>query len=187
MKKTLFYLALLFIIPQSFASSVQIEPLYGVERSQRFYPEPARFVTKTFVGIRALYGVDLLSAEFELAQSQNTETFPTQDLTVKYTEQRAMLGVRSYLINSNVIGWFARLGARAKQTQRDITETGVDRTEKDALQFDPYAGTGLTIRLADVFSLNAGATLVYNRNNDPSNQYDTQYTFSFTFRAGNTR
>jgi hypothetical protein len=183
--KELFYafIILCYIITDGFASEVKIEPMYGVERTQREYPQPARYVTKTYVGLRALWGVPLISAELEIANSTNTEDFPTDNLKVTYKDQRAMLGIRSYLINSKVVGWYGRLGARAKKQTREITEAGVSRTETDDPDFDPYAGTGLTIRMGKLFALNAGATLVHNKNADPSEQYDTQYTFSFTIKA----
>ena len=39
------------------AAGFTLEPTYGVERSQREYPEPKSYRTKTFLGLRAIYGV----------------------------------------------------------------------------------------------------------------------------------
>ena len=40
-----------------YAAELKIEPIYGVERTQRYFPEPTRYKTQTFFGVRALYGV----------------------------------------------------------------------------------------------------------------------------------
>lgn len=177
----------LFNISQSEAAALKLEPVYGIERSQRQYPEPPKYVTKTFLGMRAVYGVPLISAEFEVGQSITKDDFPEDDMSVTYTTQRAMLGIRSYPIKSKYIGIFFRAGGRAQKETRDITEAGVETKEEGAINFDPYGGTGITLALANNFALNAGATLVYNRDAAASEQYDTQYSFSFTIKAGGGR
>lgn len=169
------------------AGALRIEPVYGIERTQRQFPEPPKYVTKTFLGMRAIYGVPLISAEFEVGQSIQKDDFPAENLEVTYTTQRALLGIRSYPIRSKMLGIFFRAGARAQKETRDIVENGVESQEEGAINFDPYAGTGLTIVLGNNFALNAGATLVYNRDADASEQYDTQYSFSFTIKAGSGR
>lgn len=177
-----------FILLFSFntqAAGLGIEPIYGIERSQRMYPEPPTYKTKTFVGLRATYGVSLLSGELEVSQSNSQDEFPDTDEKVKYSTQRAMLGIRSYPIRSKYVGLFFRAGARAQKETREIDKAGVVTKEEDPINFDPYAGTGLTLAFANNFALSAGATLMYNRNAQASEQYDTQYTFSFTIRAGN--
>lgn len=181
---TLFYL---FHTSQAQSAALKIEPVYGVERTQRQFPKPPKYVTKTFLGMRAVYGVPLISMEFEVGQSIQKDDFPDDDMSVTYTTQRAMLGIRSYPIRSQYIGIFFRAGGRAQKEVRDITEAGVETKEESPVNFDPYAGTGLTLAFANNFALNAGATLVYNRDADASEQYDTQYSFSFTIKAGSGR
>ena len=166
------------------AAELKIEPVYGVERTQRHFPEPTRYKTETFMGIRGLYGVPIFSLELELNQSLGKEDFPDDNLEITYKSQKALLGFRSYPIKSSMLGIFFRFGARASKKTRDITENGVSRTEEDPLNFDPYAGTGLTFILGSNFALNAGATLVYNKNAETSEKYDTRYSFSFTIKAG---
>lgn len=167
------------------ASELKIEPVYGVERTQRLQPEPARYKTETFIGARALYGTPAFSLEFEVNTSRDTEEFPDDDLEITYLSQKALIGFRSYPIRGKYFGMFFRAGARGVQNTREITEAGVDRKEEDPIRFDPYAGTGLTLAFANNFALNAGATLVYNRNaEDEDEMFDTRYTFSFTIRAG---
>jgi hypothetical protein len=189
MKKQI--LLLLFIITltikHSLAAGLSIQPVYGIERTQRQFPEPPKYVTKTFIGIAAIYGIPAISAELELGQSITKDDFPADNMEVTYTTQRAMLGIRSYPIHSKMLGIFFRAGGRAQKEIRDITENGVSTKEEGAVNFDPYAGTGLTFVLGDNFALNAGATLVYNRDAAASEQYDTQYTFSFTIKAGSGR
>lgn len=177
----------LFVGQQVQAAGLQVAPVYGIERTQRQYPEPPKYVTKTFVGIRAIYGVPLISAEFEVGQSISKDDFPADNMSVTYTTQRAMLGIRSYPIHNGILGIFFRAGARAQKETREIEQNGVTTKEDAPINLDPYAGTGITIAVANNFALNAGATLVYNRDADASEQYDTQYTFSFTIKAGSTR
>ena len=173
-------------ISSTYSAELKIEPVYGVERTQREFPKPARYKTSTFVGARALYGVPAFSAELELNQSIAKEEFADDNLEVTYTDQKALLGFRTYPISGKYVGLYLRFGARAHQAKRDIKENGEESTETDPLRFDPYAGTGLTLAFANNFALNAGATLIYNRNaTDESEKYDTRYTFSFTIKAGN--
>lgn len=167
------------------AQGLSFEPLYGVERTQRMYPKPPSYTTKTFLGARGIYGTALLSGELEVSQSNSEDEFPDTAEKVKYQTQRAMLGIRSYPIKSQYVGLFFRAGGRAQIEKREITKAGVTTKEEDPISLDPYAGTGLTIGIANNFALSAGATLMYNRNAPASEQYDTQYTFSFTIKAGN--
>ena len=177
---------LLFLSLQTtFSAELAIEPVYGIERTQREYPRPAKYKTSTFIGARALYGEPLFSVEFELNQSITKDEFPADNLEVTYNVQKALLGFRTYPVHSQYVGWFFRFGVRAQQKQRKIVEDSIERTEKDPVNIDPYAGTGLTLAAGKMFALNAGATLIYNKNaTDENEKFDTRYTFSFTIRAG---
>lgn len=183
------YLTLLILLNSSnlvHGADLKIEPVYGFERTQRLYPEPARYRTTTFLGLRALYGDPKFSLEAELNQSTSSEEFPEDDLKVEYIDRKALLGFRTYPLTSKIFGWFLRFGARAQKNTRNIEEASESRTEEDPLTFDPYAGTGLTLVLGNNFSLNGDATLIYNRNAESeSEKYDTRYSLSFTIRAGN--
>ena len=95
-----FLLSILSTSINAAESALSIEPLYGIERTQRHYPKPAKFTTRTFLGIRATYGTSLLSGELELSQSNSNEEFPDDNEKVEYKIQRAMVGVRSYPIKS---------------------------------------------------------------------------------------
>jgi hypothetical protein len=167
-------------------AGLTIEPVYGVERTQREFPKPAKYRTTKFLGARALYGVPEFSAELEVNQANSREEFPDSNLKVEYQTQKVLFGFRTYPIKSEHLGMFLRFGARGTQEKREIEENGVSRTEESPIRFDPYAGTGITIVGGRMFALNAGATLVYNRNavNDDE-KFDTRYTFSFSIKAGN--
>jgi hypothetical protein len=166
---------------------LKIEPVYGFERTQRELPPPAKYVTRTYLGMRAVYGTALISGEFEVGQSLYKDDSPSDNMTVDTTMQRAMLGIRTYPIRSNIVGIFFRAGGRAQKETREVTENGVSTKTESPINLDPYAGTGITIALANAFALNAGATLIYNRNAAASEQYDTQYSFSFTIKTGTVR
>lgn len=187
MKNLIVILSFLVFIPlaSSAENSLSIEPLYGIERSQRLYPKPARFTTRTFLGIRGVYGTSLLAGELELSQSNSNETFPNDNEKVDYSIQRAMIGVRSYPLTSQYFGAFFRAGVRAQKSIRKVESPTGTEEQEDPLTIDPYAGTGVTVAFGRMFALSAGATLIYNRNAPSSEQYDTQYSFSFTIRAGN--
>ena len=63
--RSFLFLALLLTSTGLWAQTVRFEPLYGVEHTQNRYPEPARYSTRTFFGLRVLAGVPLISLELE--------------------------------------------------------------------------------------------------------------------------
>jgi hypothetical protein len=81
---------------------------------------------------------------------------------------------------------YIRGGVRAKKEERTIKSSGPTTTKDSGVNIDPYAGAGVTMAFSNFFALNAGATLVYNKD-APSGEdkFDKQLTFSFTIRAGN--
>ncbi|MBC75616.1 MAG: hypothetical protein CME64_06335 [Halobacteriovoraceae bacterium] len=186
MKKLIFILLCSYSLT-SIAAELKIQPVYSIETTRREYPEPANQITKTYVGVSALYGEPIFSGEFEIAQSTYTDTFPSSDSEVTSLTRRAMLGIRSYPITSKYLGGFLRAGVRAKQETLDIKESGETREEVLPVYIDPYAGAGLTLALGSIAAVNASATMVYNRSADvdESERYDVQYTLSATFKIGN--
>lgn len=182
MKLIIIFLALSL---NTFAAELKIEPVYGVERTQRFYPEPARYKTQTFLGVRAVYGSPDFAFEFELNQSNDSEDFPDSNSSAKYQNQKALLGFRTYPLKSKYLGAYLRFGIQANKQTETITTDGTTTTEEYPINIDPYAGVGLTLAFGNNFALNAGATLVYNKNAEEAEKYDTRYTFSFTIKAGN--
>jgi hypothetical protein len=167
----------LFSFSQS-KSQLRFEPIYGIETSFVRYPEPSKYVTRGSLGVRALYGVPLLSGELELSQSKSQENY--SDQKVEDTSDRASLGLRSHVSLSSFLSAFARAGGRASQGKTIIT-TNSDKNEvENPLRIDPYAGAGLQVRVASNFGLNAGVTIIRNQ----ENKFDTQYTFGVNARLG---
>lgn len=168
-----------------FASELKVEPLYSIERTLRAYPAPSKMVTNYYLGLKAIYGVPLISAEFEVAQSTRVENFQEDGKKVDYTNQRLMLGARSYPYKTEYIGVYLRAGARAKKEIRETSENGDNTLSDSGIDLDPYAGVGLTVQFGEIFSMNAGSTLAYNKNATGSDsQYDIINTLSFSMKAG---
>lgn len=183
--KNLIILSLSFLSLSLLAQELKIEPLYSFEKSYRIEPAPAKYITRTYIGIRATYGVPLLSGELEVAQSTGTDDFPASNSKIDYTNQRAMLGIKSYPFKTQYIGAFFRSGLRAKKEDREVTTAGNTTSTEGEIIIDPYAGAGVTIGISSIFALNAGATLVYNRNAPEGKKFDQQLNFSFTIKASN--
>ena len=184
-----FVLTILIFITSSLAysqskSAFVFEPIYGVERTQVEYPKPSRYVTRSLFGARALYGVRLLSAELEYTRSDDTRTYTEDDYKVHDTVERLMLGTRSTFAISSFLGWWLRFGVRASKNKAEITDQGVESTENPPIEYDPYAGTGLTLAVGPMFALNAGATMIFTDGFPSTKKYDVQYTFGFTVKVG---
>lgn len=165
--------------------SVRFEPLYGVEHTQNRYPEPARFTTRTFFGARVLAGVPLLSAELEATQANDRRDYPSDNQKVEDQVQRAMLGVRSTYALGSFLGFYLRAGARGTKQKTTITDTTNDTkvVKEPPIGWDPYAGTGLQLAVANNLALSAGATWIFPDEGKP----DVQYTFGFTVKFGQVR
>jgi hypothetical protein len=167
------------------AASIRLEPLFGVEHSQNQYPEPARYSTRSFFGLRALAGYTLLSAELEATQSNDRRDYPSENLKVEDQIRRAMVGLRSTYALSHFLGFYLRAGARGTEEKNTITNTNTSAVEvkNPGIKWDPYAGTGLQIAFAQNFALNGGATWIFTGASKP----DVQYSFGFTVKFGQVR
>ncbi|MCT4642180.1 MAG: porin family protein [Bacteriovoracaceae bacterium] len=185
MKNLIIITILTFFITNAHSAELKVEPLYSFEKTYRIEPAPAKFVTRTYIGARGTYGVPLLSAELEVARSEDSDTFPAQVKKVDYETYRAMLGLKSYPFTFSYGGVYFRAGARAKKESVTTTISGVETKNEGEIVLDPYAGAGITIAFSNMFALNAGVTLVYNRDAPSNEQFDRQTTFSFTIKASN--
>lgn len=174
---------LLLIIPTVQAAELKFEPIYGFERSLQAEPKPARYRTEVFLGVRATYGNKTLAGELEVNQSNSENEF--NETKVKTDTQNLLLGLRLIPISHQYYNIYMRGGMRARQQKVEITQNGNSQTTTNPTQLDPYAGAGLGINLGGLLSLNASATLVYNRNAEASEQYDTQYSLGASFAFGN--
>lgn len=188
MHKILFLLSFLLLASSVFAqsgASIRFEPLYGVEHTQNQYPEPARYSTRSFFGLRALAGYTLLSAELEATQSNDRRDYPSENLKVEDQIRRAMVGLRSTYALSHFLGFYLRAGAGGTEEKNTITNTNTSVVEvkNPGIKWDPYAGTGLQIAFAQNFALNGGATWIFTGASKP----DVQYSFGFTVKFGQVR
>lgn len=187
MKSKLHFLLILFLFPlNSFAQNfgrissdnLTVEPIVGYERVQKIEPTP-RTESRFYYGVRASYGVPLLSAEAELTRAQESDSFPEQDLKLEETSTTLMLGLRSNFNHEGIIGLYLRAGGHARKSEVEKTQDGVKTIDEPAVRLSPYAGTGLNIRLARYFSLNAGLTVIFTGEPKGSDkEYRTSLGFS---------
>ena len=183
MKKILLIPLIYVLFSQAQAAQMKIEPVYGFERTLQVEPKPSRYRTDIILGIRGTYGTDFVAGELEINQS-NSEN-EVDNYKVKNQSQNLLVGLRLVPLASKFYSLYMRGGMRARQTTTEITQNGETNKTSSGTQLDPYAGTGVTMNLASVFSLNASATLIYNRNAETSEQYDTQYALGFSIGFGN--
>jgi hypothetical protein len=172
-------IVLFTLCTSAIAAELKIEPVYGFERTYREQPAPARYKTEIFTGIRGTYGFEFLAGELELNQAIS------DDNDVKYTTQNLLIGARLTPGQSDIYNIYFRSGMRAKKESREYKVNGENRTTSDGIQWDPYAGAGLTLNLINIFALNTSATLVFNRDAEGAERYDTRYTFGFSIKFGN--
>lgn len=174
------------LLAQNFSSGTQsgnlrIVPIVGYERVQKVTPTP-RTKDRFYYGLRAVYGVPLLSAELQATQAKDTEILNDGDLTIKETANTGMLGIRSSFSHQSMLSTFLRAGGHARQSEIEQTENGVTTTTKPAVYLSPYAGTGLTLRLGQIFSLNAGITVIFTgRPKGDDYDYQTDLGFNINF------
>lgn len=181
MKILILFLILLPCLANS--QELKIQPVYGFERTYNVEPKPARYRTEVFLGVRALYGTRLIAAEAEVNQANSSDSF--NDVDYKYSTQTMMLGLRLIPWAAEHYSLYMRGGARFRKRVTERTQNGETSSTTEGPNFDPYAGGGITINVGGLINVNASATLVYNRNAEAGEQYDTRYTLSGGFRFGN--
>ena len=185
MKKliTIAIISLFTLTLTTYGAELKIEPVYGVERTYHATPEPGRYKSEIFAGVRGVYGTPSIAAEAELNQSNSS--FTVGGVETDTTTQKFLLGMRLIPLRGKWFSLYFRTGVRAQKQTRETTESGVTTTDDDdEISYDPYAGTGFSINLVGLLSLNASATLVHNKYAEESEKYDTRYTFSASFKFG---
>ena len=161
--------------------SLTINPVIGYERVQKIFPTP-HSTSRLIYGLRAQYGVSLLSLEAEATQGRSDETFPVEGITVKDTTTNLKLGLRSnFNVLANTLSMYLRAGGSANKTKEEITENGVTRVNKPSLKISPYAGTGFNFRLLSSIYVNGGITVIFT-GEPKGSDYDYQTTLGFTVR-----
>lgn len=153
-------------------------PIVGYERVQKISPTP-HTKSRLVYGLKALYGIPILSAEAELTQGKDTESFPEQDLTIDESVINAKLGIRSHIIRSKFITTYLRAGGHARKSEIERTEAGVTTTSEPAIRISPYAGAGLSINIFNKVRANLGLTAIFTGHPRGSDrEYQTTLGFS---------
>ncbi|MCK5884484.1 MAG: outer membrane beta-barrel protein [Bacteriovoracaceae bacterium] len=155
---------------------VRVEPVVGYEREQKFKPTP-HTKDRMFYGARLLFGPPLISIEGEYLQSEDTETFPTDNLNIKTKTEKFKAGIRSGLRLGPFLSWYLRGGYQGskRNTETTNTTTDVTVTKNSAFKVAPYAGTGMRIHLMGAFSIAGDFTVVFT---DDPEKGDREYQTS---------
>lgn len=160
-------------------ANFQFQPLFGYERVQRFTPV-AETVSRFFYGARVIYGYQIIAAEAEYTRA--TDSTSQAGTSRAYTDDRLKVGARSAYRLGSLISFYLRAGLQGTRRSIDTTVGGVTTNDVQPAMFDPYAGTGVSFRLANNFSLDAGLTLVFQDFPDHLEKTDYQTNFGFTIR-----
>lgn len=159
---------------------LQIEPIIGYERVQKLVPT-AHTKERMLYGARVTGGIPLVALEGEYTQGTDTESFPSDSLTVKDQDEKLKLGLRSQLRLTSLLSLTGRGGVQAKRNTHTETLSGVSTTTVNPITYKPYAGAALSSRLGGKFELTGGLTVVFNQFPDMS-QNEYQATLGFSVR-----
>lgn len=161
--------------------NITAEPIVGYEFTQVSTPT-LHTRGMLIYGARVTLGQKWLSGEAEYTMGSTTETFPSQDKSVKSDKQNARLGLRSSKTIVSGLDFLFRAGGQATQTKVTSTtiSSGSSLTENPAWEIDPYAGVGLQGNIVNLFSISLEATYLFRSVKDWS-QNDVQTTASLRF------
>lgn len=160
---------------------MQIEPIVGYERVQKLVPDK-HTVDRLHYGARLSLGVLFLTAEATYIRANDTEEFPSQNLTVKDTTDKAQLGLRGSFKLIGVIRASARAGGQASQNTHEETRNGVYTKEVETIKVHPYAGAGLIVQLGRLFLFKSDVTTVFTKWPDMNyNEYQVTAGFAVKF------
>lgn len=176
----------LFIISSAlFAKApegLSITPIVGFERIQRTLPTP-HMKTRTVFGARAVYRLPITSLEAEYTHGQDDATDPVTSTSYKFVDDKLRVGLRGDFNIASFLSWNLTGGVQGKQTKTTRTVAGATSTTSTKTNTDPYVGTGLSVHLLNMFSLNADVTAVYAPTDDPAlEDYEIRPTLGFTIR-----
>lgn len=168
------------VVSTASAVGLDIEPIIGYEMNQKFTPTQHTTNRMTY-GARVTLGVILMSIEAEYTRGTDTETFPDIATTIKDTDDKIKLGLRSALGPSRM-KIIARGGVQAKQNINETTVSGTMTKTTSPVTYKPYAGAGLRIGLGAKIALTGGVTAVFNDFPDmEKNDYQTTLGLSIKF------
>lgn len=159
------------------ASYFKLEPIIGYERVQKFEPTP-HSKSRLIYGLRASYGPPILTAEAEVTQGKDDESFPDRNLTIEEKATNLMVGLRSSFNFGGMISWYLRAGGHARKNEYTRVENGVSTVREPAVYLSPYAGTGASLNLMNNLTANAGITVIFTgRPKGSDREYQTTLGF----------
>lgn len=180
----------LFLFPFFFAFSpllvaaengwIQIGPIVGYERTHKVAPV-ARWRSRLFYGLRAIAGAPLLSAEAEVTQSKDDESFPSLGTTISETTNTGKLGLRSSFYSGGFGSVYLRAGGQAREQETTTVTNGVTTVEKPAIKIRPYAGAGVSLRIAQNLTGSLSVVAVFDQPVSGTHEYQTSGGFGIHF------
>ncbi len=157
----------------------RIEPIFGYETVYRSTPK-SHTVTRMFYGARVTAGIDIVSAELEYTQGNDTKDYDIAPEKIKTTDEKAKLGIRSTFRLTDLFNMSTRLGCQAKKTTQEVTNLGVTTTEEKPIEYSPYAGAAFGIQLGKAVRISIGTTVVFKDINDmEQNEYQNAVAVGF--------
>ncbi len=142
--------------------------------------EGNHLVNRPVIGGRVIYGIPLLSGEFQFIMINDSRSF-SDDYKVEESTQRYMLGARTLLEMGDFFGIWLRYGAQISHTSESITDNGKERSDKYN-KIDPYTGFGFIFGMNSALSLNIGLTFVFRNGFPGGSIVDSQMNLGLTFR-----
>lgn len=168
-----------FLVPFANAAELlSIEPIIGYERSQKLVPTP-HTKDRLIYGARATAGLRLLSLELEYTRGTDSEDFPSDGLASKDTDDRLKMGLVSSFGLGRLFRLHARGGVQASKNIHEETQAGVTTVTSNPIEYNPYAGAGLSAGLGRKLSISGSLTAVFREFPDMSkNEYQATLGFS---------
>lgn len=155
-----------------------IEPIVGYEHTQQLLPTK-HSVNRMSYGARLSAGILFFSLEGEYLRGTIDETYP--GFTMSSIGDSVKLGIRSGFGVGSLLRFYLRAGGQASQETTKTTIGGVTTTSYDPVNYAPYGGMGVRLKLAGKFYANVDVVAVIKDiNNLNSSSYQT--TAGFTVR-----
>lgn len=153
---------------------LDIEPIIGYERVQKLVPT-AHTKDRLVYGGRLTLGVPLFSIETEYTRGQDSESFTSPTLSTTDTTDKLKLGIRSSIrLDKNLFSFILRAGVQARRNIHEEDNGGGTVRTEEPIEYDPYAGAGLKVKLGQraKIAFFADFVVVFNELNDFSqNEY----------------
>lgn len=156
-----------------------LTPIVGFERAVKRVPD-YHVRTRLTYGALLTAGYRELALEAEYTRASDREEFPLQGLSLRDTDDRLKLGLRTtHFLVFPRLSFTLRAGGQASRNTHEEVLNGVATRTVGKIQYDPYAGAGVDLRLLQRLTLGAGLTAVFREFPDMS-KTDYQLTFGLT-------